>query len=186
MVYRTGGGRPMTLREYARMPDTLQRVDLVRGMAVSEPPPGGEHGSLQAAVASALYAHARANGLGRVLVESAFVLSKEPPTVRGPDVAFVARGRYADDVVPAGMTPFAPDLAVEIVSLAERAADLHEKVCDYLAAGTRVVWVVHPRPRELLVFHADGSVVRHGRDGTVTDDDVLHGFAMPVGDLLGL
>lgn len=182
MQYAVPKRRPLTIREYARLPETDGRVDLVRGIAVREPPAGGEHGSLQVTLASALHVHVRSHGLGRVLSDASFIISEEPPIVRAPDVAFVAKGRYPADEVPATMTGFAPDLAVEIVSPTDRAADLHEKVHDYLAAGTRQVWVVHPRTREVLVFRADGMVTRLTEADVLTAEDVVPGFAIAVRD----
>src|SRR5262245_47044724 len=39
-----------------------------------------------------------------------------PRLVRKPDASFVARGRFADGVIPKGDIDIAPDLAVEVVS----------------------------------------------------------------------
>jgi Uma2 family endonuclease len=58
---------------------------------------------------------------------------------RLPDIAFVAADRIPPEGEPEGMWPFAPDLAVEILS----PTDLHEKVSgtirEYFAAGVRQV-----------------------------------------------
>jgi len=63
-------------------------------------------------------------------------------TARIPDVA-VLLGRKVtclpDEDVP---IPFAPDLAVKVVSVSETAADAEKKVGEYLAAGVREVWQV--------------------------------------------
>jgi len=54
-----------------------------------------------------------------------FVLADEPATVRGPDVAFVAKGR--DPALRAGFAQSSPDLAIEIVSPSDAYTRLQEK-----------------------------------------------------------
>jgi Uma2 family endonuclease len=88
---------------------------------------------------------------------------------------------------PAGTCP-PPDLAVVVVQPTDKASELHKKVFAWLDAGTRLVWVIHPRNR--LVHCYDGrdpnviTVVRDG--GVVSGEPVLPGFAVPVADLFKL
>ena len=83
---------------------------------------------------------------------------------------------------PEKHVPFAPDLAVEVVSPSDRPADVAEKVEAWLAAGTRMVWVVEPANRT-LTLHAPGAA-----EQTLTDQDmldggeILPGFSCKVGD----
>ena len=77
------------------MPDDGFNYELQAGMLVSEPLPGGRHGSVTAAVAEILRAYVRKHRLGVVFAgDSGFVLARKPDTVRGPDVAFVSRERF--------------------------------------------------------------------------------------------
>jgi len=121
-----------------RSPGDDYREELVRGRLVREPPPASRHGWLQARISSLLADHAEQNDLGLVLVETGFILSDDPPTVRAPDVAFIARERatgYPSDRY--GRTP--PDLAIEIVSPSDRASAVLEKVFDYHSSGS---WIL--------------------------------------------
>lgn len=54
--------------------------------------------------------------------------AEEPATVRGPDVAFVAKDRTAGD--RAGFAEGAPDLVIEIVSPSDRYTELQEKALE--------------------------------------------------------
>lgn len=47
---------------------------------------------------------------------------------------------------------------------------------DWLAHGTRLVWVVHPRRRTLTVHRAEGSETMLGEHDEVDGEDVLPGF----------
>jgi Uma2 family endonuclease len=69
----------------------------------------------------------------------------------------------------------APDLAAEVLSPGDRAADVADKVRDWLAAGTRVS--VHRNGRSVMAL-APGDLL----DG----EDVLPGLALPVSEVFRL
>lgn len=172
----------MTIEEFWRLPEEeLWRQELVRGSVVREPLAGGEHGRVAASVAVSMVTFVRARGLGVVLAgDPGFILSNAPPTVRGPDVAFVARSRIPSGGVPEQFFPGPPDLAVEIVSPSNTAAEIQEKVLDYLAAGTREVWVVYPRTRTVAVHRTPREALLLGEGEALDGGEVLPGFRCPV------
>src|SRR3712207_7248339 len=53
--------------------------------------------------------------------------------------SFVARERIPVGGITVGFAPFAPDLAVEVVSPGDRPGEVLAKVDDYLALGSRAV-----------------------------------------------
>lgn len=136
---------PLTLEQFEQLPEEDEfLLELVRGRVVREPRPGGRHGWITSELFWRIASFVRERELGWTLVETGFVLADDPPTVRGPDVAFLARENLPVDGAPVGMWRRPPDLAVEVVSPTNTAADVQEKVLEYLAAGTRLVWVVDP------------------------------------------
>lgn len=98
-----------------------------------------------------------------------------------PDVALIAldkQPRASEEAYNA--TP--PDLAVEVVSPSDRMDKLMVKVMNFVAVGT-LVWVVYPRLQEIHVY-APGQTVRQlGLDDTLTGDELLPGFELPVREL---
>ena len=90
-----------------------------------------------------------------------------------------------DTGVPEAFWNLAPDLAVEVVSPSEKAGDVREKARDYLAAGTRLVWIVYPRTREVVVHTPDGLARAYGADATLEGFGILPGFSCDVADLFG-
>ena len=168
---------------YARMPEDGWRTELVRGRVVREPQPGFEHGRVQARIVELLRRHIRRAGLDLVCVGNVGALvAEKPDTVRGPDVAVVHRDR-----VPAGQGPGfvrgAPDLAVEVVSPSNTAADLQEKVAEYHAAGARCVWVVYPATRTVVVHHTARTSTLLREDEPLAAGDLLPGLSITVADL---
>jgi Uma2 family endonuclease len=74
----------------------------------------------------------------------------------------------------------APDLAVEIVSYNDRWTGFFEKARLYLEKGSRVVWIVDPYEKAVLVITANEQ--RWVRD-TLTCPEVLPEFSIDVQDI---
>ena len=75
--------------------------------------------------------------------------------VRAADAAI---WRRADVGNPSGhVQHVAPVLAVEVAGTDEGEGELREKARWYLDHGVRVVWLVLPDPREVVVLHANGE-----------------------------
>jgi len=77
-----------------------------------------------------------------------------------------------------------PDLAVEIVSPNEVPANLDDKVGNYLASGTKTVWVLWPRRRHALAYHRDDSV-QHVMAGQFLEaPEAVPGARVPIDEIL--
>ncbi|MEX2048929.1 MAG: Uma2 family endonuclease [Gemmatimonadota bacterium] len=173
----------MTLEQYAAHEDGDERylTELVRGVLVREPRPGGTHGSLQVLLGRFLSEWARPRG-ARVTAESGYVLDENPPTLRGPDLAVVLDARSGKGRI-GGWIEGAPDVAVEILSPSDRSSPIHEKTLDYLQAGAREVWIVDPPARTVTVFRPDGTARVLRVDDTLDGGDVLAGFSLSLAEL---
>lgn len=173
-----------TAADLLQMPDDGHRYELVRGEMIRLTPAGAEHGVIAQLLAEKLSYHVRARRLGLVCAaETGYLLFRDPDTVRAPDVSFVSRERMAGVGIPQGYWPCAPDLAVEVVSPGDRFQDLVEKVRDYLAAGTRRVWVVEPRSRTVSVYRSPTEVRVLTAADELDGEDAVPGFRLPVADL---
>jgi Uma2 family endonuclease len=167
----------MTVEELYGLPDDGLHHELLAGHLLSEPPPGTRHGLAVAAVAALLQEWVASHGDGVVLAgDSGFILARSPDTLRGPDVAWISQERF-DEVGPVATAfPGSPDLAVEVLSPGDRAADVHAKVADYLAAGTRLVWLVDPENRRVTAYRQLLAPRFLSGDDRLTDEDVLPGL----------
>ena len=176
-------GTPLTAEDLYVLPGDARRYELVRGQLRVAEPPGLRHGVISALIAARLLAHVQPRRLGTVAVESGYVLQRGPDTVRGPDVTFLAAERQPPAERAHRFVEGAPDLAVEVVSPGDRPSEIAEKVDEYLASGTRLVWVIYPDTRRIAV-HDGGRATRLLRVADTLDGgDVLPGFACPVAEL---
>ena len=156
--------------------------ELVEGELVEMAPPGEIHADISAELAVRLRPYARQHNLGRVFVELGFRLKSRPDTVRTPDVSLVKAERLPERL-RRGFFPGAPDLAVEVVSPSDNAAYLDSKIQDYLRHGAQRVWVVYPETQSVVVYLLDGTAHRYGAADTLTDEEFLPGFALPLKEL---
>lgn len=120
------------------------------------------------------------------MVTAGYVLRRGPDTVRGPDVSFISAARLAPDQVPDQFIVVAPDLAIEVLSPGDRDAEIEERVSDYLAAGTRCVWIVDPRQRRVVVRDPGGEPLTLTVSDVLDGKDVVPGFRCGVGEVFGV
>jgi Uma2 family endonuclease len=142
------------------------------------------HGEAAAALTVLLGQHVRAQRLGRVLAaETGFRISRNPDTVRAPDVSFVARKRVPSAGPPDGYWELAPDLAVEVVSPSDTAADVQSKVQMWLESGVRLVWVVYPDTRSVVAYESLKEISTFTAEDTLSGGEVVTGFECKVAEI---
>ena len=176
--------RTLTVEDLYHLPDEDEKYELQAGLLLSEPLPGFTHGRIASRVAWFLADHAHRNELGEVVTnDTFFVLARDPDTVRGPDVAFVTRERVRTLTDPERAFPGPPDLAVEVLSPSNTPTDVRAKVADYLAAGTRLVWVFDSVRETVTIYRSllEPRVLRH--DAELDGEDVIPGFRVAVADI---
>jgi Uma2 family endonuclease len=173
--------RLMTADDLLRLPDDGFRHELVRGELRTMSPGGRRHGRVTIKVSSPLAEFVEAHGLGEVYTaETGFVLAQNPDTVRAPDVSFVSRDRLAALGDPDRYGLGAPDLAVEVLSPNDRPRDVAKKVADWLASGTRLLWVADPRRRSVTEHRPGASARVLGEDDWLDGQDVVPGWRLSV------
>lgn len=174
----------LTAEELERMPQSNAHIELVNGKIVSSPLHGHEHGAIAGAIGSFIHAFVRQNKLGFAYATgTGFILSRNPDTVRAPDAAFVTNDRVAQQKREQGFFDGAPDLAVEVTSPEDTVEETETKILEYLQAGTRLVWVVHPRTKTITVYRSLQNVRVLTENDTLDGADVLQGFAVHVKEI---
>jgi len=178
----------VTAEKWMTAEDLLQlsskgRYELVKGALIEMTPPGYEHGEITNRFNYRLTHHVIQNDLGVVLAaETGFRLSRDPDTVRAPDIAFVSKARRPV-IPPTGYADFAPDLVVEVVSPNDDPDEIQGKVRDWLEAGVRVVLVVYPRSHQIAIYRSLREVTVLTEADSLVLSDVLPGFSCPVADV---
>jgi Uma2 family endonuclease len=128
--------------------------------------------------------HVRENRLGEVYAaETGFLLSRDPDTVRAPDVAFIQQARLKELDDDAGYIAIAPDLVGEVVSPSDSFSQVEEKALYWLASGTKMVLVADPEARNMHVYRAADNIVVLDEHAVLDAGDVVPAWTLPIRDV---
>ena len=167
----------MTLEEF--LENDVEGYEYVRGELVPMPPTSMEHGEICSNVILHLSLHVFAHQLGRLY--TAGTTFRVGDRVVKPDVAFVSTDRLPENRDKG--SPIPPELAVEVVSPSDKQYDVTEKAFAYLKAGTRLVWVIEPVAKTVMVYRSETDFTLLTYEDTLTGEDVVEGFTCPVAQL---
>jgi Uma2 family endonuclease len=105
--------------------------------------------------------------------------------IRLPDVSVFLKNRLLGGRLPPGQVPeLAPDIAVEVLSPSNTPGEMRQKMAEYFANGTRLVWLIDPRSRTIAVHTAaDEPDAVLGEADKLTAADVLPAFEVAVATL---
>lgn len=168
----------MTIEQFDQFPKKdAVLYELNEGEIVTEAAPFLRHDLVRQRVADPLRDFVETSRIGWATIRLGYEVG--PRTVRIPDVSFLPGSRVRGIDLDRRIQG-APALAIEVVSPTDLAEDLRRKVEQYLAAGSKSVWVFYPKSREVQVFRADGaSFVRRGHD-SLEEPELIPGFSLDV------
>lgn len=174
----------MTIADFLVYPTPEGKAELVRGELRVTPPAGGSHGVVVSNVLDLLIPYVRAHSLGRVFGDGfGYELTELPRTVRVPDASFLRAERLPTRGFGRELFKGAPDLAVEVLSPSDTASRLDEKLADYAASRTPVIWIIDVERRTVAVIAAGQPAYWLAKDDIISGDEMLPGFSCPVKDL---
>lgn len=139
----------LTYAEYARLPETGKRYELLDGRLTVVPAPSSKHQIVLGNLFERLHAYARLHRLGRVFA-APIDLILNPENVCQPDLLFVRQenGHFVTDRGIEGP----PDLVVEILSGGTEARDRREKFQLYFLFGVSEYWMIDPDRKALEIY----------------------------------
>lgn len=160
------------------------RLELIRGELKVMSPSKLLHGIICARVAAELGNFVKERDLGVVVgAETGFIVERDPDTVLGADAAFISHERLSTIEDLDKFAPFAPDLAVEVMSPSNTKREMEEKAALYFAAGARAVWVFNPKKKSVAVYASPTDVRDFGDPDTLAGGEVLPGFKLELSKL---
>jgi Uma2 family endonuclease len=107
-----------------------------------------------------------------------------PGKVRLPDTCFISWDRLPGRKAPTEpILDLAPDLAVEVLSKGNTKAEMKRKLREYFEAGVRLVWLIDPKLRTVLVHTSPKASTKLVEGQALDGGDVLPGFALPLAEL---
>ena len=172
------------MAQFAALSLDSGRSELVEGELRMMAPAGGRHGRVAMNCGRLLANHVDEHKLGVVYAaETGFVLARDPDTVRAPDVAFVSAHRVPEIGDESAFIPFAPDLAIEVISPGDSFSGVEEKAFSWLNAGTRLVLLVDPGNETVHVYRSADAISVLGKRDVMSASDVVDGWQVAVAEL---
>lgn len=169
--------------EFMALSKDGHRYELVNGQVLDMGNLGIEHGGIGSLLGGLLAIYVKQHKLG-IVCDSSTAFTLKNGNKRSPDVSFVSKERLKGlKRPPRGFFQGSPDLAVKILSPSNSVEEIHGKIVEYFDNDTRLVWVIHPDEKYVLVYHSpepDGFL--RSKD-QLEGEEIVSGFSMPVAEL---
>ena len=171
----------MTVEDFALMTNSdIEDFELVEGELIPLSSGNPLHAKIRQNVEFDIRSYFRQQPIGVILGEIDCQLTHD--TVRRPDAAIFFNERLQAIDRKKIPVPFAPDIAIEVLSPSESAVDVHRKALEYLAAGSTEVWQLDYDNGEIFVQTNTGISLLRGEQAL--ESSLLPGFSVTVNVLL--
>jgi Uma2 family endonuclease len=160
--------------------DPEKKYEIVNGQPEEKEMPGARHSGVETRLSAKLWNFADSNNLGGVYCESSFQIGDKE---RIPDIAFISIDRIPAEGEPETKWPFAPDLAVEVISPNDLFDKLIAKTKEYFAAGVKQVWWVAPEHKIVMIYRPPLQLTMLSEEDELASEDLLPGFRCRVSEL---
>lgn len=158
--------------------------EIVNGVRVEKPAMGAYAVTIAAELLRLIGNFVSQHRLGLAVNEVLYVIAREPRQERRPDLSFVSRSRMHGELPPSlGAWDVIPDLVVEVVSPTNTATEIDDKVMEYLDAGVRQVWVLHPESRRLYIHRSRREVAVFNADDLIREEKLFAGLEFRLADI---
>lgn len=180
----------MTVEAFAtwtsRPENSERRFELDQGEVIEVPLQGEVHGFVCWRVIMALSEYVTRRRSGHLLTNNCgLIVTRDPDTVRGPDVMLFLSDRSLDQA-HWGYVERIPNLVVEVFSASDQPGKLNRRIDQYHRRGVPLVWVVYPEERMVNVCRPNEFPKVLDESDDLTGNGVLPDFSCRVLDLFTL
>lgn len=160
------------------------RYEIVNGELIDMGNSGAKHGYVCSILMILLGGYVRIHKLG-AMFDSSTAFKMKSGNKRSPDISFMAKERLQGlDDIPDGFLEGAPDLAVEILSPSNTVEEIDQKIIEYFDNGSRLVWVINPKPKYILVYRNGQEPERLVKSNdSLEGEEIVPGFNLPAAEL---
>ena len=160
------------------------RYEIVNGELIDMGNSGAKHGYVCSVLMILLGGYVHIQKLG-AMFDSSTAFKLKSGNKRSPDVSFMAKERLQGlDELPDGFLEGAPDLAVEILSPSNTVEEIHNKLVEYFDNGSRLVWVINPKEKYVLVYRSSEEPDRLLKSiDSLDGEEMVPGFSLAIAEL---
>lgn len=172
--------RWLTAEDLMRPGMPEKNVELIRGELVEMSPAGWWHNDVGQNIVAIFRSFCKGRpGLFAAGDNYGFLISRNPDTMLSPDASIYSGERNRK--YP--WLPYAPRVAVEVVSPGNTKFAMDYKRSAYLDAGTEQFWLVLPEQKTVEIHFTDGRVLRAQGDAVILGEGVVEGLEIALADV---
>jgi Uma2 family endonuclease len=177
-------GKVWTDAEFMALNRDGHRYEIVNGELIDMGNSGAKHGYVCSVLMILLGGYVHIQKLG-AMFDSSTAFKMKSGNKRSPDVSFMAKERLQGlDELPDGFLEGAPDLAVEILSPSNTVEEIHNKLVEYFDNGSRLVWVINPKEKYVLVYRSSEEPDRLLKSiDSLDGEEIVPGFSLAIAEL---
>jgi Uma2 family endonuclease len=174
----------LTLEQFLRLPEAKPALEYIDGKVVQKVSAKRVHSVLHSFLSTRIFEHVRPRRLGLPYIELRCTYGGRSLV---HDLAYFPKGRIPKDATGKLVDDvfLAPDLAIEIISPGQTVKNLSARLTWCVAHGVRLGWLIQPTRERVLIFRPDRPAETLERDGSLSGEDVLPGFALPLAEMFG-
>lgn len=135
--------------DYVKLPDDRNRYEIINGELIMTPAPKIIHQSVSGVIDFELRSFLKNKNLGKVFTAPTDVVLSKTNVVQ-PDILFI--GSENKNIISEDNIQGAPDLIIEIISLATAYYDLIEKKEIYEKFEVQEYWIVDPKKQRVEIY----------------------------------
>lgn len=170
--------------EFMERPENAHRkFELIDGEIV-EKIPNYPHGIIILLIGRLIWnwIDAQSEPPGWAATDALHQLPEDNENSRRPDISYF-RAREGRELVDEGVTPFMPDLAVEVQSPRDSVPFMRRTAAYYISKGVSLVWIFYPNTRLVEIYRANGEIEFVKEDDVLDGGDVLPGLKIELGKI---
>ncbi len=174
----------LTLEEFLKLPEESPSLEYIDGRIEAKVAPQKQHGAIQGKLTAHLDRFAEPRRIGMAFPELRCTFAGRSIV---PDVAFLLKEHIEADQKGewADVTPFPPDLHVEVISPEQSVRTSHEKLVHATSRGCALGWLIHPYRETVDVYRPGTPIDKRGVGDVLEGEPVLPGYVLPVAELFG-
>ncbi len=178
----TASGKIWTDEEFMALPDDGNRYEVVNGELIAVGSASARHGYYVSLIHIILGAYVRSQKIGFTF-DSDTSFKMKSGNRRSPDCSFFSKERLRSlGGIPKGYIEGSPDLIVEVLSEVNTVGEIHNKIVEYFENGSRLVWLIHPEEKYVLVYRQPEPTALKRPGDILEGEEVIPGFALDLSE----
>ena len=173
-----------TLEDFLKFPEVRPCLEFFGGRILQKMSPRLIHSILQGELNYFLRTYVQPSRLGQVYLELRCNFGGSSHVF---DLSYFRVDRQPNPGNPQDRDQILipPDLAIEILSPGQSVGELVRKLRSAIRRGVRLGWLIDDRNRSIHVLHPTRPVQILRMGDTLTGDEVMPGFTLPVAEIFG-